>query len=380
MQALTTLSPILPDRVRQLNSRLRVVRYTPGLGRPLLQLGFIHYARWIIVDGLPDGRGGWRGLRWKYLLFESNYDGDQVDYLRTFADIIPARLIKLWGACFGFDTMTRPPHGTSGNPLVPFGFRSYVELNQLKVLAFFAAYPDASAIDVLQAITIHDMVSDAKRAAVDQEVLEQTAAASVALALGPGSPGLSLPQRVRSVYTPWLRSVSGHYGVNPITIITPLDDDKAAELCEACRDRGILDELAQTQTHFARLVFVPRLLSDVGQPDPDALETAYLLLTSDVWGPTYDYIEAWRTTLRQTADLIWGNCEGYPGTASTARFHAWIDAHMLRTRYYVAGYPPHPVEVIKRRLRERADVAEQFVEEGHPSAAELLTELHEADD
>src|SRR5438477_11106132 len=107
-RALTTLSPILPERLRALTNRLRVVRYTPGLGRPLLELGFIHYARWLILDWLPapsdrderapPRRGGRRGLRWKYLLFESNYDRDEEDYLRTFADIVPARLAKPWGA------------------------------------------------------------------------------------------------------------------------------------------------------------------------------------------------------------------------------------------------------------------------------------------
>src|SRR6059058_3461726 len=146
-RALTTLSSIMPERLRELTTRLKVVRYTPGIGRPLLELAFIHYARWIIFDWLPParGNGGWHGLRWKYLLFESNYDGSQDDYLRTFADVLPTRLGKMWDACFGFETMTRSASSDAGSALAAGGFRAFVERNQLPVLDFYAAYPEATA-------------------------------------------------------------------------------------------------------------------------------------------------------------------------------------------------------------------------------------------
>jgi hypothetical protein len=376
-RALTTLSPILPMRMRELTSRLRVVRYTPGMARPLIQLAFIHYARWLILDGLPPARGtgGWRGLRWQYLLFESNFDGSQEDYLRTFADIVPARLAKLWGACYGFDSTTGSSAHAAKDTLAPFGFRKFVEQNQLDVIDFFAAYPTYTATDVRQAIALHELLAEAPDQPEDEEWVRQWLAETTSAALGPVSESISARQQVRAVFDPWKRALRGRYGVNPISIITPLDADRAEMLRAACRNGSLLAGLAQTQTHFARLVIIPPRLTDRGQPDPDRLETSYLLYTSDTWGSTYDHIEAIRTTLGETADQIWGNCPGYPGHTGAAMFHAWVDSRTLPTRYYVMGYPPHSVSAIKRRLAERARVVDMYASQQRPPTTALLGAL-----
>ena len=76
------------------------------MGRPLLQLAFIHYARWIILDWLPPSqRIGWlaRAYGGSTCCSRAISTEAKTDYLRTFADVVPARLAKLWGACFGFD-------------------------------------------------------------------------------------------------------------------------------------------------------------------------------------------------------------------------------------------------------------------------------------
>ncbi len=378
-RALTTLSPILAARMRELTGRLRVVRYTPGMGRPLIQLAFIHYARWLILDGVPPARGcgGWRGLRWKYLLFESNYDGTQEDYLRTFADIVPARLAKLWGACYGFDVETGASQRAGADTLAPFGFRKFVQRNQLEVLDFYGAYPWSTAIDVRQAISLHELLAEASSQPEDAEWARQWLAETSSAALGPISPQISVRRQVQAVFDPWTRALRGQYGVNPISIITPLGADRA-EMIRTARDggRGLLTDLDQTETHFARLVLVPQCLTDLGQPAPDVLETSYLLYTSDTWGSTYDHIEALRTRLGETADLIWGGCDGYPGhNDSPSKFHAWVDGRTLPTRYYIAGYPPHSVSAIKRRLAERDRVADMFAAEQHPTTTALLGAL-----
>lgn len=377
-RALTTLSPILPARKRELTSRLRVVRYVPGMGRPLIQLSFIHYARWIILDGLPPARGGggWRGLRWQHLLFESNFDGSEADYLRTFADVVPARLAKLWGACYGFDITTRGSQRDGDDTLAPFGFRSFVERNQLDVLDRYVAYPSATATDVRQAILLHELLAEASLQSKNAESSSQWFAETASAALGPVSPSIPIRQRFRAILDPWKSAVQGRYGVNPISIITPLDADRAEALRAACKAGTVLAGLDQSETHFARLVIIPRCLTELGQPDPDVLETPYLLYTSDTWGTTYDHIEAIRTALGQTADLLWGGCEGYPGhDNSSAKFHAWLDSRMLPTRYYVAGYAPHSASAIKRRLAERARVVHAFATEQHPPATALLAAL-----
>jgi hypothetical protein len=376
--ALTTLSPILPARTRELTSRLRVVRYVPGMGRPLIQLAFIHYARWLILDGLPPARGGggWRGLRWQYLLFESNFDGIQEDYLQAFADIVPARLAKLWGTCYGFDAATGANRRDGEDTLAPFGFRRFVERNQLPILDRYAAYPWSTATDVRQAIVLHDLLAEASGESEDAERLPQWLAEAASAALGPVSPSVSVKQQFRAIFNPWKNALRGQYGVNPISIITPLDADRA-EMVRVAREGGtLLAGLDQSETHFARLVIVPPSLTDLGQPDPDVLETSYLLYTSDAWGTTYDHIEAIRTGLGLTADLIWGGCDGYPGhDDSRARFHAWVDSHTLPTRYYVAGYAPHSVSAIKRRLDERDRVVDLYAAGEPPPVTALLAEL-----
>jgi hypothetical protein len=374
-RALTTLSPILPERLRELTTRLKVVRYTPGLGRPLIQLAFIHYARWIILDWLPParGKGGWHGLRWKYLLFESNYDGSQADYLRTFADVVPARLQKLWGTCFGFDTTTRPSLGGEGSMLAAGGFRAFVERNQLEVLDFYAAYPDCTATDVLQAIALHELASDTLRAA-GEEPLEWVGEIA-STALGPVPPRLTAKQRLRVVLDPWRNALRGRYGVNPLSIVTPLAEGQDKMLRDRRKESRLLEGLAGTETHFARLVIIPRQMADLGQPNPDLLETPYLLFTSDAWGSAFDQIEAIRTGIGGTADLMWGGCDGYPGHDYTARFHAWVDSHTLPTSYYVAGYPPYPVATIKLRLEDRERMARTYAQEKHPPVTQLLAEL-----
>lgn len=377
-RALTTLSPILPARMRGLRSRLRVVRYVPGMGRPLLQLAFIHYARWIILDGMPPARGGggWRGLRWQYLLFESNFDGSQEDYLRTFADIVPARLAKLWGACYGFDITARPRQRDGDDNLAPFGFRRFVERNQLDVIDLYAAYPLSTATDVRQAIVLHELLAEASQESKDPEWQRQWLAETASAALGPVPPPASIKQQFRAIFDPWTRALQGHYGVNPISIITPLDRDRAEMLRTTCKNGTLLAGLSQSETHFARLVIIPSWLTDLGQPDPDVLETPHLLYTSDAWGTTYDHVEAIRTGLGQTADLIWGGCDGYPGhDDSSARFHAWVDSRMLPTRYYVAGYPPYSATAIKLRLAERARVVDTYATEQRPPATALLAAL-----
>ena len=373
--ALTTLSPILPGRIRQLRNRLKVVRFTPGMGRPLLQLAFIHYARWIILDGLPpsSGSGGWRGLRWQYLLFESNFDGGQADYLRTFADVVPARLAKLWGACFGFATKTGASARDDGSGLAPFGFRTFVEQKpSSEILDFYAAYPDSTAIDVRQAIAMHELLADATRSP-NTEWLTETAT----VALGPVSPSLTVRQHLQAIYDPWRSAVRGHYGVNPISIVTPLSESQESRLRDACRNATPLAGLSRTETHFARLVIVPRSLTDLGQPDPDVLDTSYLLYTSDSWGTAYEHIEALRTVLGTTADLMWQGCDGYPGhDGSPAQFHAWVDSRTLCTRYYVAGISS-TFGVSDQISSGRAcpSRSSTYAAEQHPAPTQLLAQV-----
>jgi hypothetical protein len=381
--ALTTLSPILPERMRELKNRLRVVRYTPGLGRPLVALGFVHYARWIILEWLPPPgeRGGWRGLRWKYLLFESNYDGTEPDYLRTFADILPARLAKLWGTCVGFESAAE--RGAHAAPTIaPFGFQSFVSRNKLDVIDFYAAYPHATAIDVSQAIGMIDRIDCDSRSEDGEDAALGRVTRIGPMALGPVPSPPTLFDRIGAVYGPWKRAVTGRYGVNPLTVVTPIPAAALDRLKTLCAKRSLLQGLCRTETHFARLAVIPPRLTDLGQANPDSLETPFLLFTSDSWGNPLTHLDSLRSALGEALDEIWGACPGYPGygDGERARFHAWINNHTLPTRYYVAGYPPRKVTEIRSYLEQRAGVADVYAERPYPSASRLLAELDDDGD
>jgi hypothetical protein len=345
----------------------------------LLQLGFIHYARWSVLGSLPPPTvpGGWRGLNSKYLLFESNYDGAQPEYLRTFADIVPMRLAKLWGACFGFDTEVE--RGPPGHFLVPGRFSSYVAKNKLQVLDFYAAYRDASVTDVRQAIGIEDLIASAANDATGEDSALSRIDEVGQMSLGPLSAPLTLRERVDALYSPWRRAVRGRYGVNPLTVVTPIADADLDDLSDSCAQGTLLAGLEGTDTHFARISVIPRSMKDLGQPNPDWLDTPYLLFSSDAWGHPYDHLESLRITVGGALGRMWGACDGYPGHGDKARgrFHAWVHSRTVPTRYYVAGYPPRRVSEIKRYLHQRDALFCTYATDPRPSATRLLAAMDE---
>jgi hypothetical protein len=375
VNALITLSPIVPERLGELRNRLRFVRYFPGLGRPLLQLGFIHYARWSIVDGLPqaDGKGGWQGLRSKYLLFLSNFDGETTDYLDAFTDVLPARIAKVWGSCVGFEAKVERVRGARGRIIAPYAFRNFVRDNRLTLLDSYEAYPE-SATAVRQAIGMQQRLAaaedDQKGANPILTRMQQVAP----MALGP-VPGSSRPrERFHSASRPWIDAVFGRYGVNPLTIVTPLPIDGADDHVRAIRSSKPLSQLEDSDiTHFARLALIKHDVMDIGQPYPDRLKAQYLLYMADAWGSAYDHIEELRK-LPTLSDTVWGGCVGYPGCADdkAEEFHAWLISHALRTNYYVSGYPARKPGEIGECLAQRQRVKRGYELETLPSDSQLL--------
>jgi hypothetical protein len=358
VRGLSTLSPVLPERAADLVRRLRVLRYVPGLARPLIELDFVHFARWTILDALPPtrGTGGWAGLRSKYLLFEGTYDGDQDDYLQTFADVIPHRIADIWSSCVGFEERVRRVPSARDRAMAPAEFITFVAANQLDVLDFYAAYED-STTTIRQAIAMHDLGSDA-RDLRDQEAFAKRTQEVDAMALGPRPARLSGRERLRALYDPWKRAARDRYGVYPVTLAAPLvtrgaDDSTIVEqLRHDFAAAKPLERLAGTNTHFARVAFVPRSLTDVGQRGADRLDAPFLLYTSDAWGGTYRHIAAIHATL---GDDVWGGCVGYRPAmrGDLAAFQAWFDARRLDTRYYLSGYPPRTVAEIEAAVARR---------------------------
>jgi hypothetical protein len=85
-------------------------------------------ARFGFVDGLEG-----ESLRYRYFLFESNFNGSWDRYIDTFSSILGFGMRGLWGACPGFP---------GPRPLGPF--KQYIRDNQLDVAHYYVGYPDAS--------------------------------------------------------------------------------------------------------------------------------------------------------------------------------------------------------------------------------------------
>jgi hypothetical protein len=359
--ALTTLSPVRPKLRRKLDLRLGLAALFPILGRPLAELAFIHYARWTVLDAVPapDGSGERVRLKSSYLLFESNYNGSLGAYLNAFADVLPYRLEGFWGKCEEFEPTVLRADGADGRLFAPWAFREYVKRNALKVLHLHAAYPDATVVEVRQALALAD---ERRRAREGHGAdLADAVRRTVPLATGPEAPSLSGWQRFRDGFDAQRRALTRSFGVNPFALLAPVDPEQAEGLSGRLsgwpQRNGRLSAL--TDTHYARLVCVPRNLQDLGQFPPDDLGCPYLLYTSNHCGSEAEHIDRLRR-LGPVADEIWGHCPGYPGHDDAAAFAAWAGRHTIETRYFVAGYPPHAVEEIRNALAARATMSDEL--------------------
>jgi hypothetical protein len=346
--SLTTLSPIRPDRLFELRRRLWFVAYIPGVGRPLLELGTVQYARWLIISELPapDGSGRkWR-LNWSYLLFDASYDGTKQQYLRTFADILPLRLTKLFGTCFGFNANVEEAPGSDVRVIPAAAFARFVDANRLEVEDhhFWYARPDSVAT-IRQAMAIERVTrrSDRRRG----RTLGRAQSEVQTLALGP--PG-TRPTFTEATFGPWSRRVRRATAVNPLVVAAPLEDG-AWELI----DHLCLEPLPKT--HFARIVRLPATMQQhLGHLNPDRLERDYLLFSSDYDGTLDDYITALREGDAPICQFFrW--CVKFPGVDDPFEFRDWVRAHELKVQYYVAGVPPRPVKEVGELVEDRALIA-----------------------
>jgi hypothetical protein len=369
--ALTTLSPVRPERQRRLDRRLLGISLVPLLGRPLARLAFIHYASWTVIAEVPapDGSGARKPLESRYLLFESNYNGRPGDYFDAFADTLPNRLERLWGDCLQFDETVRDAPGADERVLAPWAFRDYIARNELRVLHYYAAYPEATVIDVRQAL---DAADRRRRAGRSGRRLAAAAPRVVPLVIGPEPDARSPLGRVGNALVAQYRALTRRYGVNQFLLLAPVDPAAAPERFERLRNwpqaayESPLRRL--DDAHYARLVLVPPELKDLGQAQPDDLGQPYLLYSSIHKGSWREHVRRLQS-LGPVADEIWHDCPGYCGYADPG-FGDWAARHRVRPRYYAPGYEPRTVNAVTRSLEERSRLAERLWEHG-PTASWL---------
>jgi hypothetical protein len=341
-QSITTLSPVEHDRVAELHWRLRFVAFAPGVGRPLLELGTVQYARWLVFSHLPapDGSGRpWR-LNWRYLLFDASYDGSKSQYVDAFSDLLPLRLTRLFGTCFGFEANVEQAPGSDRRVIPARAFERFIEQNELAMdrrRHYWYARSDSVAT-VRQALAIERVTRRCDRRG---DALGRAQTKVQALALGP--PAMR-PTLREATLGPWQRRLRPAAAVNPLLLAIPVKDASWKELK--------LTKLPRT--HFARVVGMPATMQqDLGHPDPDRLECDYLLFSFDHDGTSESFISLLAEP-GVSVRKFFSCCVGFEKVEDD-RFalRDWIRNHRLKVQYYLAGVPPRPVREVSDLVEDR---------------------------
>jgi hypothetical protein len=140
MTGLTLFTPIRPQWVWFLRLGLPLTRHLPFMAQHILQFNFIKFVRWTIVPGL-DGEQ----LNYKYLYFESNFDGPWQHYIDAFAYVIPLDIRVTWGRGPGFPA---PP------PAEPL--KAWIAMNSMDGGTYYCAHPNDSTRMVNNALAVRE--------------------------------------------------------------------------------------------------------------------------------------------------------------------------------------------------------------------------------
>ncbi len=152
---LTILSPIIDDAKATPSHDLQIRKYLAtlptGPESPFAQAPGTHLARLVVMDdvifvGYPAVE---EHLHSKYLVFESNLDGDRDEYLRGLARTFPQHLDAIWSHCVGY-----PGAANTG------AFVDYMKACQIETTLYFAAVNDKSVPMTLRALQTQRAVTD----------------------------------------------------------------------------------------------------------------------------------------------------------------------------------------------------------------------------
>jgi len=152
---LTILSPIIDDETVVPSHDLQIRKYLASLSTgedsPFALAPGTHLARLVVMDdviyvGMPACE---EHLKSKYLVFESNCDGDLESYLAGLARNAPQHLDAIWSHCVGYP-------GAADTQ----AFIRYMKACQIETTFFFAAVKDKSVTQTLRALQTQRAVAD----------------------------------------------------------------------------------------------------------------------------------------------------------------------------------------------------------------------------
>jgi hypothetical protein len=131
-----------------------VTARVPKLTRTLVQLSFIHFARWSIVkeipfNGPPQPK---QKLNYPHMYFESNFNGGWEEYIDAFSHILTSGMAAFWGSSYGFPKAL---------PVGPF--KEYIQDNETAASHYYSAYPHATITMIKSALELDDKLAPLKR-------------------------------------------------------------------------------------------------------------------------------------------------------------------------------------------------------------------------
>src|SRR5271163_5116417 len=151
---LTILSPIIDDEKATPSHDLQIRAYLAtlptGEESPFAQAAGTHLCRLVVMDdvvyvGMPACE---EHLQSKYLVFESNFDGDLDTYLERMAVEIPETVDAVWKHCVGFPGAADVA-----------AFKTYMKKCQIETTFFFADVNDKTVQQTLRALQTQSAVT-----------------------------------------------------------------------------------------------------------------------------------------------------------------------------------------------------------------------------
>jgi hypothetical protein len=133
-----------------------VTKRVPKLTTTLVQLSFIHFARWSLVNQIPYNGPPQpkQRLRYPHMYFESNFNGGWEEYIDAFSHILTSGMAAFWGSSYGFPKAL---------PVGPF--KEYIKENETEACHYYSAYPDATITMIKAALELDDKLAPLKRGA-----------------------------------------------------------------------------------------------------------------------------------------------------------------------------------------------------------------------
>lgn len=136
-----------PPIVRKLLAKVELVADQTRL----VDLQFIHFARWAIIRRKhfrrlsPDQPA--EKLKHDYMLFASNFNGDWAQYIDAFSAVVPGGMDLIWR------WSERYP---MAKPITPF--LAYIRRCQFDTDYYYGAYTEASTRDIRSALSLNELL------------------------------------------------------------------------------------------------------------------------------------------------------------------------------------------------------------------------------